>query len=90
MAPTTIAFLPGGTWNSDTEAVEFWAEVNGRRVRCRVFWDTLDDLDRSSGKNRLDLFAVHRRAVEANVEEKILAGALETDGTISIRKEDVA
>ena len=89
MAPT-ITFLPGGTWNSDTEAAEFWAAVNGRRVRCRVFWEALDALDHSSGKNRLDLFAVHRRAVEAKVEEKILAGVFETDGTISIREEDVA
>ena len=89
MTPT-ITFLSDGTWDADTEAVEFWAEVNGRRVRCRVFWEALDDLDHSSGKKRLDLFAVHRQAVEAKAEEKILAGAFETDGTISIRKEDVA
>ena len=68
--------MEGGTWNSDTEAVEFW--------------EALDGLDHSSGKNRLDLFAVHRRAVEAKVEERILAGGFETDGTISIREEDVA
>ncbi len=89
MAPT-ITFLPGATWDSDTEAVEFWAEVNGRRVRCQVFWEALNALDHSSGKKPLDLFSVHRHVVEAKAAEKILAGTFETDGSISIREEDVA
>ena len=87
---STITFLPGATWNADTDAVQFWAEVNGRRGRCQVFWEALNALDHSSGKQPLDLFSVYRHAVEAKVAAKILAGAFETDGSISIREDDVA
>jgi hypothetical protein len=73
-----------------TRGTIFWGENEGRRVRCIISREALDDHFSEGDKLRPDAaFQKHRAEIEAFASRKYALGQLEPDGGIIIRTQDL-
>jgi len=73
-----------------TRGTIFWGEDEGRRVRCIISREALDDRFSEGDKLRPDAaFQKHRAEIEAFASRKYALGQLEPDGGIIIRSQDL-
>ena len=86
----SINFPVVEAWNGNRDIVSFPAEVNGKRVRCAISWEALQDNFCGNGAPPIDCFRANRRAIEAKAERLIQEGRFEPDGSLLIRSQDGA
>lgn len=67
------------------EVVVFWGQDGGKRVRCEISREALDDHFGGDGKDKLEVFRANRRAIEGIARGKYLSGRTEPDGSVLIR-----
>jgi fido (protein-threonine AMPylation protein) len=79
---------PRSHYNIDRGAVVFFGTDGTKRVRCAVSREALDDHFGADGRDKLDAFRRHRRAIEDAARRKYLAGATERDGSVLVRTMD--
>jgi transcriptional regulator with XRE-family HTH domain len=71
--------------------VTFWGEDGGRRVRCRISREALDDHFSEHDRLRPEAaFQKHRRDIESLARRKYLLGHREPDGSVLITTQDIA
>ena len=71
--------------------VTFWGEDGGRRVRCRISREALDDHFSEHDRLRPEAaFQKYRRDIESLARRKYLLGHREPDGSVLITTHDIA
>ena len=83
-----IRFPQIETWSGSPEQVSFPADVDGRRIPCRISWEALHDSFGARTMEPLEAFRQHRSAIETIAERLINRKRFEEDGSIFIRSED--
>jgi transcriptional regulator with XRE-family HTH domain len=79
---------PQPRYDNINEVVRFWGHDGTRRVLCAITRDALDDHYKPERKDKLRMFAASRAAIEQEARRKLLAGALEPDGSVLIKTSD--
>jgi Fic family protein len=86
VAGKELNFMEGGErYVFDREVVMFWGRDGEKRVRCEISREALDDHFGGDGKDKVEVFSAHRRAIEDIARRKYLAGQTEPDGSVLIR-----
>lgn len=80
---------PQPRYDSINEAVRFWGDDGTRRILCAITRDALDDHYKPERKDKLKTFDANRAAIEQEARRKFLAEALEPDGSVLIRTDDL-
>jgi hypothetical protein len=75
-------------WNPMTKVATIAAEMNKRRILCRVPLDVLRKKFKASAEAPMDAVAEHRAAIQAAARKLIESRAFEEDGSILIRQRD--
>jgi len=75
-------------WNPMTKVATIAAEMNKRRILCRVPLDVLRKKFKASAESPMDAVAEHRAAIQAAARKLIESRAFEEDGSILIRQRD--
>lgn len=73
----------------DCRAVLFEGLSGDQSIKCLISWDALADHYDFEGRKPIEVFKENRYAMEHAVRRKCLAGALEKDGSVFIRTEDL-
>jgi len=76
--------------SENLESVSFPADIDGKRTRCAVSLEALQDNFRGDTMDPLECFRSNRGAIEAKAEQLIRRGRFEPDGSIMIRSRDGA
>lgn len=91
-APVTgdfeISFPMLECWNPMTNVATIAAQVNGKRVLCRISMELLQKNFRASPEEPMRSVAENRSALEAAAKILIENEAYEEDGNIIIRQRD--
>jgi len=77
------------SWNPMTKVATVAAQVNGRRVLCRISMDVLKKKFRASTDEPMKAVATNRPIIQAAARELIETKAFEDDGSIVIRQQDI-
>ena len=85
---TGISFPLLECWNPVTHDATFVAQVDGRRVMCRISLDLLKKVFNSPKGEPLPMVVKNRSTLEAVAREMIKKEAFENDGSIHIRESD--
>lgn len=85
-----IVFPAIEAWDGDVNCVSFPADVDGKRVRCLVSWEALQDNFGGDNVQPLDCFRAVRHAIEGKAEKLIAQRRFEADGSVFIRTQDGA
>lgn len=86
----TLVFTDPASSYEMSRGVTFWGEDGGKRVRCRVSREALDDHFSDGDRLRPEAaFKKYRSAIEALARRKYLLGQREDDGTVLIRTEEI-
>ena len=75
-------------WNPMTKVATIAAEMNKRRILCRVPLDVLRKKFKASADAPMAAVAEHRAAIQAAARKLIESRAFEEDGSILIRQRD--
>ena len=75
-------------WNPMTKVATIAAEMNKRRILCRVPLDVLRKKFKACAETPMDAVAEHRAAIQAAARKLIESRAFEEDGSILIRQRD--
>ncbi len=86
---TGISFPRLECWNPMTEVATVAAEVNKKRVLCRISMEILQDKFSASTEAPMRAVAEHRAVIQAAAKKLIEDGAYEEDGSIVIRSTDL-
>lgn len=84
----TAQFPNVEAWDSNRDVVTFAADDNGKRVRCAISWEALQDNFGGTQIPPLDCFRSNRGAIESKAQELINRKRFEADGSILIRSSD--
>lgn len=76
-------------WNPMTKCVSIAADVNGRRVLCRIAETVIKKRFAAQDGAPTAVVAANRRAIEAAATSLITRKAFAADGMIDIRLEDL-
>jgi hypothetical protein len=76
-------------WNPMTKAATIAAQVNGKRVMCRISLEVLKKRFRASEEEPMRAIVDNRASIEAAARRLIEKGAFEADGSIAIRQKDL-
>lgn len=87
---TGITFPQLECWSPMREQATFAAEVNGTRVTCRIESEALTDCSPDHAENPMRALAASRRDVQAAARRLIESDRYEDDGSILIRRSDLA
>ena len=85
---TEISFPLLECWNPMTRVATIAAEVNKKRVLCRISMDVLVKRFRASPDKPMRAVAENRLVLRAAAKKLIESGAYEEDGSIVIRQRD--
>ena len=86
---TDIRFPLLECWNPLTKVATIAAQVNDRRVLCRISIDILQERFRASAAEPMLAVKANRPAIEAAAKKRIENSAYEQDGSIVIRDKDI-
>jgi hypothetical protein len=75
-------------WDGDRFAMSFPADVDGKRVVCRISVEALQDGYDPQGEPRA-IFAANRGSIEVIAERLIFQNRFESDGSVLIRSSDL-
>lgn len=84
-----ISFPVLQSWNPMTEIATIAAQVDGRRVLCRISKADLQKRFDAPEDNPMQVLTEHRPAVEDAARKRIEDGDFEKDGSILIRYKDL-
>ena len=84
-----INFLPKQSWDLNRRIVTFWAEINGKEIRCVIWGETLRDKFNAAFDNPLPAFNENRNRIEEIAEKLINEDRFEADESILIKNDDV-
>jgi hypothetical protein len=84
-----ISFPVLQSWNPMTEFATIAAQVDGRRVLCRISKVDLQKKFDAPADNPMDVLTEHRAVVEDAARKRIEDGDFEKDGSILIRYKDL-
>ena len=87
--PTEVQFPLLECWNPMTRVATIAAEVNKKRVLCRVSIEVLQKELRASAEKPMELVADNRAVLRDAARRLIESEAFEEDGSILIRREDL-
>ncbi len=76
-------------WNPMTKVATVAAEVNKKRVLCRISFDILRDKFGASEQGPMQSVAQHRETIQAAARKLIEGEAYEEDGSVLIRARDL-
>ncbi|HJZ65027.1 MAG TPA: DUF1488 domain-containing protein [Candidatus Acidoferrum sp.] len=65
------------------EVVVFGGQDGGKRVRCEISREALDDHFGGDEKDKLEVFRANRKDIEDIARAKYLSGRTEPDGSVS-------
>ncbi len=83
-----ISFPRLECWNPMTKVATIAAEMNKRRILCRISLDVLRKRFKASPEAPMEAVAKNRAALQAAALKLIEAKAFEEDGSILIRSRD--
>lgn len=83
-----IVFPSIEAWDGNVNCVSFRAEVDGKRVRCLITWEALQDNFGGDSAPPLDCFRAGRHAIESKAENLLTQQRFEADGSILIQTQD--
>lgn len=86
---TAISFPKLESWNILTKVATIAAEVNKKRVLCRISLELLRDKFGDSGADPMQSVALHRRAIQDAARKLIERESYEEDGSVLIRARDL-
>ena len=86
---TEISFPLLECWNPMTHVATIAAEVNKRRVLCRISFEVLQECFDASEDAPMKAVAENRTVIQANARRLIEREAFEEDGSILLRGIDV-
>jgi transcriptional regulator with XRE-family HTH domain len=69
--------------------IRFEARDGDKTVKCLIAYEALADHFGADRKNRFDIFDANRATIEREARRKYLIGALEADGSVLIKSEDL-
>lgn len=84
-----ISFPVLQSWNPMTEIATIAAQVDGRRVLCRISKADLQKRFEAPEDNPMQVLTEHRPVVEDAARKRIEDGDFEKDGSILIRYKDL-
>jgi len=87
---TGISFPRLECWNPMTKVATVAAEVNKKRVLCRISMQILRDRFSASVEEPMRAVAEHRTLIQAAARKLIEDEAYEEDGSIVIRARDLS
>jgi len=85
-----ISFPQSEAWDSNTDCVSFPAEIDGKRIRCFVSWEALQDNFGGNSIQPMDAFRASRALIEEKARKLISRSRFEKNGSIVIRSADGA
>lgn len=83
-----IQFPSVEAWDGDRDCMTFPADVDGKRIRCHISLEALQDNFGGNHVPPLDSFLRSRHAIEAKAIQLISRNRFEADGSILIRSQD--
>lgn len=83
-----ISFPRLECWNATTKVVTVAADVDKKRVLCRISLEILIDKFGDSKKEPMQFVAQHRAAIQEVARALIENGVFEEDGSVVIRAGD--
>ena len=84
-----INFPQGEAWDPLNDRATFPAEVDRRRVLCRISWEALTDhFGGDRGGDPVEPLRANRATIEARAETFIRAGRFEADGSVLLQTGD--
>jgi hypothetical protein len=86
---TEIRFPLLECWNPLTKVATIAAQVDDRRVLCRISIEVLQERFRASATEPMLAVRENRPAIEAAAKKRIEIAAYEQDGSIVIRDRDI-
>lgn len=86
---TVISFPKLESWNILTEVATIAAQVNKRRVLCRISMEILHEKFGDSEEEPMQSVALYRNAIEEAARKLIERDRFEEDGSILIRASDL-
>lgn len=86
---TEITFPMLECWNPMTKVATIAAEVDKRRVLCRIPMDVLKKKFQATDDEPMRAVAENRSAIQANARILIESESFEEDGSIMIRSKDI-
>ncbi len=84
-----IIFSPERSWDSITESVKFPAEIDGKKIICKISIEALMDHFNCDVNNPLAAFDKNRPAIIEITEDFINGDLFEEDGSILVRNSDI-
>lgn len=86
---TVISFPKLECWNTHTKEATVAAEVNKKRVLCRISLDLLRDRFGASEEEPMRSVTKHRLTIQAAARTLIENGEFEEDGSVWIGDRDI-
>ena len=86
---TGISFPKLECWNALTKVATLAAEVNKKRVLCRISLETLSDKFGASEEDPMKWVAQHRVAIQSAAKKLIEHENYEPDGSVLISADDL-
>ncbi len=86
---TDITFPMLECWNPMTKVATIAAQVDQRRVLCRISMEVLQKKFRASADEPMRAVAENRSVLQARARKLIEKEAFEEDGSIVIRSKDI-
>lgn len=83
-----ITFPAIEAFDVNTDCVSFPADIDGKRIACRVSWEALHDNFGGQYLQPLEAFRSSRAAVERKAAQLIEQQRFEKDGSVLIRSGD--
>lgn len=87
--PTDITFPMLECWNPMTKVATIAAQVDKRRVLCRIPIELLREKFHATDEEPMRAVAENRSAIQATARKLIESESFEEDGSILIRRRDL-
>ena len=86
--PDEIVFNGKSAWDLERDSMRFEALVDGRKLRCFVTGDALEDHFQASRKTHEQAFAENRAQIEAVAKRLLCGGRINPGGEVYIMTAD--
>lgn len=83
-----ITFPAQEAWGGDRDVVFFPADVDGKRIRCAITLEALQDNFGGDSTDPVDCFRQNRSRIEVKAAKLISQARFESDGLVLIRSND--
>lgn len=84
----SITFPAQEVWGGERDVVFFPADVDGKRIRCAISLEALQDNFAGGSMDPVDCFRQNRSRIEAKAAKLISQARFESDGLILILSQD--